>query len=217
MPGCRRKFPSVDSGRAPRARAGALAFVACLMLATVCPVSASAIISFNPAPNAPNLPTVSLNGTAQTDTATMANWGVSETLSLSGWNVTVQGDTSAGKSAVFKQYCPNATCGAHSGPGYITGGHSLPAGSLRLNSTGADWTGNILTKPTHLCNSGCGMDTTTPVKIANKGSIGALGTWTTTGYSSSSLSLSVPTTIRALTEPGEVYRVDLVWSLNSGP
>jgi hypothetical protein len=187
------------------------------MVVAVCPVTASAIISFNPAPNAPNLPTVTLNGTAQTDTATMANWGVSETLSLSGWNVTVAGDTGSGKSAVFKQYCPNATCGSHTGPGYISGGHTLPAGSLQLDSSGADWTGNILTKPSHLCAAGCNMDTTTPVKIANKGSVGALGTWTTTGYSSSSLSLSVPTTIRALTEPGEVYRVDLVWTLGTGP
>jgi hypothetical protein len=194
-----------------------LSLAASLLVAAAFPAGAEAIISFNPAPNAPNLPNVTLNGSAQTDNATMANWGVAETLSLSGWNVTVAGDTGSGKSAVFKQYCPNATCGSHSGPGYISGGHTLPAGSLELDSSGADWTGNILTKPTHLCNSGCAMDTTTPVKIANKGSLGALGTWTTTGYSTSSLSLSVPTTIRALTEPGEVYRVDLVWTLSSGP
>lgn len=195
----------------------AAAAVAALLASAVLSARAQAIVSFSPAPNAPNLPDVTLNGTAQTDTATMANWGVSETLSLSGWNVTVAGDTSAGKSAVFKQYCPNATCGAHSGPGYVTGGHTLPAGSLTLDSTGAGWTGNIGTQPSHLCNSGCAMDTTTPVKIANKGSLGALGTWTTTGYSSSSLSVSIPTTIRALTEPGEVYRVDLVWTLSTGP
>jgi hypothetical protein len=207
----------VDVRGPARWRVAALVLTVGLMLGAALPGVAAAIVSFNPAPNAPNLPSVTLNGGAQTDTATMANWGVAETLSLSGWNVTVEGDTSAGKSAVFKQYCPNATCGAHSGPGYIAGGHTLPAGSLRLNSTGADWTGNILTKPSHLCNSGCDMDTTTPVKIANKGSIGALGTWTTTGYSSSSLSVSVPTTIRALTEPGEVYRVDLVWTLSTGP
>ena len=174
------------------------------------------IVSFSTAPNAPNLPTVNLNGTAQTDNATMANWGVSQTLAITGWNVTVEGDTSAGKSAVFKQYCPNATCGSHSGPGYIAGGHTFAAGSLTLDSSGADWTGGIGTKPSHLCNAGCLMDTTTPVKVANI-SGGLLGTWTTTGYSSSSLQVSVPTTTRALTEPGEVYRVDLVWTLSSGP
>lgn len=61
------------------------------------------------------------------------------------------------------------------------------------------------------------MDTTTPVKVASATNAVLLGTWTTTGYSSSSLSLSVPTTVRALTEPGEVYRLDLVWTLGTGP
>lgn len=191
-----------------------LAFVLALNLFAGAP--AYAIVSFSPAPNAPNLPTVTLNGTAQTDNATMANWGVSQTLAITGWNVTVEGDTSAGKSAVFKQYCPNATCGSHSGPGYIAGGHTFSAGSLTLDSSGADWTGGIGTKPSHLCSAGCSMDTTTPVKVANI-SGGLLGTWTTTGYSSSSLQVSVPTTTRALTEPGEVYRVDLVWTLGTGP
>jgi hypothetical protein len=178
---------------------------------------AHAIVSFSPAPNAPNLPTVTLDGSAQTDNATMANWGVSQTLALSGWNVTVAGDTSAGKSAVFKQYCPNATCGSHTGPGYISGGHTLPSGSLTLDSSGAGWTGNIGTTPNHLCGSGCTMDTTTPVKVANATTGVLLGTWTTTGYSSSSLAVAVPTTIRALEEPGEVYRVDLVWTLAAEP
>jgi hypothetical protein len=207
MTGFGKKFRSVEAGLLLGAVLGLLVFVP----------AAEAIISFSTAPNAPNLPTVTLNGTAQTDTATMANWGVSEVLSLSGWNVTVAGDTGAGKSAVFKQYCPNATCGAHSGPGYISGGHTFASGSLTLDSTGAGWTGNIGAQPSHLCNSGCALDTTTPVKIANKGNLGALGTWTTTGYSSSSLEVAVPTTTRALTEPGEVYRVDLVWTLGSGP
>ena len=198
------------------AAAAALGVAAALALTSLASTPAHAIVSFNPAPNTPNLPTVTLNGTAQTDTATMGNWGVSQTLAITGWNVTVAGDTSAGKSAVFKQYCPNATCGSHSGPGYIAGGHTFSAGSLTLDSSGADWTGGIGGKPSHLCAAGCSMDTTTPVKVANI-SGGLLGTWTTTGYSSSSLSLSVPTTTRALTEPGEVYRVDLVWTVSSGP
>jgi hypothetical protein len=207
MTGRGKKFRSAEPG---------LLLGAVLLLLALAP-AAEAIVSFSPAPNAPNLPTLTLDGTARTDTATMANWGVAETLSLSGWNVTVGGDTAAGKSAVFKQYCPNATCGSDTGPGYISGGHTFPAGSLQLDSTGAGWTGNIGTQPSHLCNSGCALDTTTPVKIANKGSLGALGTWTTTGYSSSSLQVAVPTTTRVLTRPGEVYRVDLVWTLGSGP
>jgi hypothetical protein len=179
--------------------------------------TAEAIVSFSTAPNVPNLSTVTLDGTAQTKNATMANWGVSQTLAVSGWNVTVSGDTSAGKSAVFKQYCPNATCGTDTGPGYISGGLTFAAGSLQLNSTGAGWTGNIGTQPSHLCNSSCSLDTTTAVKVASASSSTLLGTWTTTGYGSTSLALSAPTTVRVLTQSGEIYRLDLVWTLNTGP
>jgi hypothetical protein len=147
----------------------------------------------------------------------MANWGVSMTTTKSGWNVTVAGDTSAGKSAVFKQYCPNATCGTDSGPGYITGGATLPASSLKLNSTGATWTGNSGTLPSHLCGSGCAMDTTTAVKIGSATTAVSLGTWSTTGYSATSIAATIPTTVKTLTQSGEVYRVDLVWTLATGP
>jgi hypothetical protein len=204
------RFPPAESRHVKT-----LAVTLALLAATAAP--AGAAVSFSPAPNAPNLPTVTLSGGAQTNNATMANWGVSQTLPLSGWNVTVSGDTSAGKSAVFKQYCPNATCGSDSGPGYIAGGETLSAGSLLLNSTGASWTGNIGSQPSHVCNSGCSMDTTTAVKVASATNAVLLGTWTTTGYSSTSLALSMPTTVRVLTQPGEIYRVDLVWTLGTGP
>jgi hypothetical protein len=179
--------------------------------------AADAIVAFSTAPNAPDMPNVTLNGASQTKNATMANWGVSQTLAVSGWNVTVSGDTGGGKSAVFKQYCPNATCGSDTGPGYITGGFSFASGSLQFNTTGASWTGNIGTQPSHLCNSSCSMDTTTAVKVASASNSTLLGTWTTTGYSSTSLALSVSTTARVLTQSGEVYRLDLVWTLNTGP
>jgi hypothetical protein len=190
---------------------------AALVFFAVSAPAAEAIVSFSTAPNVPNLSAVTLDGTAQTKNTTMANWGVSQTLAVSGWNVTVNGDSGAGKSAVFKQYCPNATCGSHTGPGYISDGATLAAGSLQLNSTGASWTGNIGTPPSHLCNSSCSLDTTTAVKVASASNATLLGTWSTTGYSSTSTALSIPTTTRVLTEPGEIYRVDLVWTLNTGP
>jgi len=43
-----------------------------------------------------------------------------------------------------------------------------------------------------------------------------MGTYQTTGYSATSLGLSAPTTIKAL-QTNEVYHLDLVWTLNSGP
>jgi hypothetical protein len=201
--------------RGPRFAAAAV--VAGLAISLAAGPSADASVSFSTTPNLPNLPGLTLNGQAQTLNATMANWGVTMSGSKTGWNVTVVGDTSAGKSSVFKQYCPNTTCGTDSGPGYISGGATLPAGSLKLNSTGASWTGNSGTTPSHLCNPGCSMDTTTAVKIASASTSVSTGTWSTTGYSAASIAASIPTTIRNLTQSGEVYHVDLVWTLNSGP
>ena len=123
---------------------------------------------FGTAPDVPNLPALTLNGQAQTLNAQMNNYSVSDgSGSGAGWNVTVDGDGSGGKSAVFKQYCPNATCGTDTGPGYISGGATLAANSLTLNSTGAGFTaqyGTTGTAPTHQCNSGCNVDSATAVK-----------------------------------------------------
>ena len=126
-------------------------------------VNAGSLV-FGTAPDVPNFPALTLNGQAQTLNAQMNNYSVGDgSGSGAGWNVTVNGDGSGGKSAVFKQYCPNATCGTDSGPAYITGGRTLAASSLTLNSTSASWTGNSGTTPSHLCNASCFMDTTTAV------------------------------------------------------
>jgi hypothetical protein len=62
------------------------------------------------------------------------------------------------------------------------------------------------------------MDSASAVKVASQAAgVGVLATWTASGWSSSSVSLSAPTTIRVLTQAGEVYRLDLTWTLNSGP
>jgi hypothetical protein len=42
------------------------------------------------------------------------------------------------------------------------------------------------------------------------------GTWTTSDFSSSSLALALPTTLRALPSE-EVYRVNVLWTLSTGP
>ena len=118
---------------------------------------------FDVAPDAPVLPSVALNGQAQTTNATMANSTVEDTTGAvpgtgSGWNVTVIGDASGGKSAVFKQYCNNGAnpCGSDPANSYVAGGRVLPADSLKLNSTGASWTTNGGTgTPTFQCGAGC--------------------------------------------------------------
>jgi hypothetical protein len=194
-----------------------LALVGLVVLQLALAQAASATVSFSTAPNTPNFAAVTLNGQAQTKNATMGNWGVTMNGQQSGWNVTVNGDNTSGHSAVFKQYCPNTTCGTDSGPAYITGGQTLAASSLKLTSTGASWTGNTGTTPSHVCGSGCFMDTLSAVKIASASTSVSTGTWSTTGYSATSLAASIPTTTRFLSQSGEVYRVDLVFTLNSGP
>jgi hypothetical protein len=89
----------------------------------------------------PTLSSITLNGSAQTTTTTMTNFGVADaTGSGSGWNVTVAGQSGVGKSAVFAQYCPKATCGTDS-EGYVPSGATLAANSLTLGSTGASFSG----------------------------------------------------------------------------
>lgn len=177
-------------------------------------------LSFGTAPDVPNFAGVTLNGQSQTTNATMTSFStVDATGSGLGWNVTVQGDTSANKSPIFKQFCPTATCGTDTGPGYITGGATLAANSLTLNSTGAGFTaqnGTTGTAPTQQCAAGCNVDSATPSKVISAASGAGMGTYQANGYSATSLGLTVPTTVKTL-QAGEVFHLDLVWSLNSGP
>jgi hypothetical protein len=87
-----------------------------------------------------------------------------------------------------------------------------------LNSTGAQFTGSLGTAPSLTCPTGCSVDSGTPVKIASdpSGQLLGEGTWTTSGFSASSLALSVPTTMRALPNE-ETYRVNVLWTLSTGP
>jgi WxL domain surface cell wall-binding len=177
-------------------------------------------LSFGSNPDVPNLPALTLTGQAQTLNAQMNNFSVVDaTGSGAGWNVTVQGDSGGGHSAVFKQYCPNATCGTDSGPGYVAGGATLAANSLTLNSTGASFSaqnGTTGTAPTHQCSSACNVDSASPVKIVSAATGAGMGTYATSGWSGTSVALAAPTTVKAL-QTNEYYLLDLVWSLNSGP
>jgi hypothetical protein len=176
---------------------------------------------FNPSPALPSLGAITLNAQAQTKTATMSNIGVIDSPGSSdaGWNVTVVGDTSGGKSPVFKQYCSNgvSACGAHAANSYVSGGFSLLANSLTLNTSSGSWSGGTGTAPSFNCNAGgCGVDAGTATKIASAPNGGGNSLWSATGFSSSSLTLLTPSTLRAL-PASEVYHLDAVWTLNSGP
>ncbi len=181
--------------------------------------AAAGALAFAVAPTLPGLGSLTLDGQAQTLTASLPNFAVDDTTgSGNGWNVSVSGDSSAGSSPVFKAYCPNATCGTDPGPGYVSGGQTLAAGSLTLDTAGASWhnNGGTGSAPALLCSGGCALDTSTPTKIASAATSAGLGGWITQSLGASSLSLAVPTTIRTL-QTNEVYQVDLVWTLSSGP
>jgi hypothetical protein len=174
-------------------------------------------LKFGTTPVLPTLPAVTINAQSQTPHATMANFSVADTRGTkSGWNVTVAGQSGTGKSSVLAQYCPKAKCGSDA-EGYITGGKTLPASSLTLSSTGASFTGGSGSAPTLQCSSACKVDSASAVKIASAATGGAgEGTWTTTGFSSTSLTLNVATTLKALPAE-EVYRVNILWTLATGP
>lgn len=176
-------------------------------------------LSFSTVPAMPTLSSVTLNGAAQTTNTTMTNFGVDDaTGSGSGWNVTVEGQSGVGKSAVFAQYCPKAKCGSDS-EGYVGAGQTLAANSLTLNSTAASFSaqsGSTGTAPTLQCSSACNVDHASGVKIASAATSAGLGTWLTTGFSGTSLTLSTPSTLKLLSNE-EVYRVNLLWTLATGP
>jgi len=170
-------------------------------------------LAFGASPDVPNLSAVTITGQSETTNSQMANFSVGDaTGSAAGWNVTVAGDNGAGKSSVFKQY--NTTSSTY-------GSGILAQNSLTLTSTGAGFSavgGTTGTAPNHQCGSGCFVDAApaSPVKVASAATSAGMGTWQTSSYSGSSLALATPGTLEAL-PADEVYRVDLLWTLNSGP
>jgi hypothetical protein len=176
-------------------------------------------LSFSTTPAMPTLSSVTLTGAAQTTNTTMTNFGVADaTGSGSGWNVTVAGQSGVKKSVVFAQYCPTATCGTDV-EGYVASGATLAANSLTLNSTAASFaaqSGSTGTAPTLQCSSACNVDSGSAVKIASAATSAGMGTWLTTGWSATSLALATPSNLKVLAN-GEVYRVNLLWTLSTGP
>lgn len=179
-------------------------------------------LAFSTVPAMPALAAITLNGGSQTThaSAALSNFGVDDgSGSGSGWNVTVQGHSGGGLSTVFAQYCPNANCGTDTGPAYVPSGATLPANSLTLTSTGASFSaagGTTGTAPTLQCAATCNVDSATPVKVASAAVNAGMGTWNTSGWAAADLTLSTPSTLKVL-QTNEYYKVDLVWSLTSGP
>jgi hypothetical protein len=194
--------------------------VGCVVVTATLAMAAGAAlattVSFTTAPTLPTLSSVTLNGQSQTTFSLWPNaMQITSGGTNAGWNLTVNSRSGFGRSAVFKQYCPNTTCGTDSGPGYVTGGFTLPADSLTLNTSGASWT-SAAPRPAYQCSASpfCKIDQTTATKVVSASTSVALGTWTASG--SSVLTLATPASLRKL-QTGEVYRVDVLWTLSSGP
>ncbi len=176
-------------------------------------------LAFGDVPALPSLGSIELDGMAQTTTAAMTPFTVVDaTGSGSGWNLTVEGEPGAGRSAVFAQFCPQAKCG-NDPEGYVAGGQTLPPGSLTLTTAGAGFagrSGSTGTAPSLRCATACDVDSGGPVTVASAAREAGLGTWIATGFAPTSLALTTPSTLKPL-PAGEVFRVDAVWSLTSGP
>ena len=196
-----------------------VAFGCAAMLATLALTAGSSMattVALTTAPNMPTLTGVTLNGQSQSTFTIWSNaMKITSSGTNNGWNLTVNGNSAVGKSAVFKQYCPNATCGTDSGPGYIAGGFTLPAGSLTMNTSGASWT-SAAPRPAYQCSVTpfCKIDQTTATKVVSASTSVALGAWT--GSGSTVLTLATPASLRKL-QTNEVYRLDVVWTVSSGP
>lgn len=178
---------------------------------------AATTLTFNTAPVLGTLSALTLNGKTQTTTTstTLGDFAVTSSGTNAGWNMTVASVSETGDTTgVLKEYCPNTTCGTDSGPGYISAGYSLPADSLTLNTTSASISGGTGTKPTFQCSTPCNVDTTTPSKILSATTAASLAKWTAAG--TSTLTLSTPANLHKL-QTNEVYELNLVWTLNSGP
>jgi hypothetical protein len=198
----------------PRLALGCAAVLATLALTAG--ASMATTVALTTAPNLPTLTGVTLNGQSQSTFTIWSNaMKITSSGTNNGWNLTVNGNSAGGKSAVFKQHCPNATCGTDSGPGYIAGGFTLPAGSLTMNTSGASWT-SAAPRPAYQCNVSpfCKIDQATATKVVSASTSVALGAWT--GSGSTVLTLATPASLRKL-QTNEVYRLDLLWTLSSGP
>ena len=193
------------------------------------PPHALAQLEFTSQPDIPALGTVTLAGASQAKTAQMPPWEVDDSRIVAlGWQVTAQGDSSPGRSAVFREYCSDgaATNGCDTavaggpGPGYVSSGATLAEGALTIDSSGASFAaqgGPPGAPPLHLCSTGCALDTTSGATVASAVPGTGLGTWRAEGYSIDSLSLAIPSTVRFIGTGNKLYRVDLLWTLASGP
>ena len=161
-----------------------------VMAVTASAVSdAASAQSLNPATvTVSDFASVVLNGTAATTTATMSDFTVTDTAGV-GWHVSVQ-------ATVFAEVDGTGA--------YVTGGKTLPAGSLAMPAPTVTPSGGSVTVA-----AGPYLLDGATVQIVTAGS-GTTGTFTLT--QGGSLTLSLPASAFART-----YRSDVTVAVQSGP
>jgi hypothetical protein len=219
-----------------RRRAARLLLSAAVLAAAIAPVPARALavedsthfsveqgsVTVPQPPAAPAVPSPALGGEAQAISTRMSDFAVSDASGTGqGYALTVSGNDAPGMSPVLKQYCPDQACGAVPGPGFVPEGTVLPSDSLLLDSSGAIFrpqAGTTGAAPAHECDLGCFVDAPprAPSKVVAAGIGAGMGTFRTDDFSGSSLRLQTPSAVNRL-QAGEVYWVDLSWTLGTGP
>jgi hypothetical protein len=145
-------------------------------------------------PAVENFPGVTLNGTAQTVSASLAGFSVDDARGTGvGWHVTAQATQFA----------------EHDGTGYVAGGRTLPMGSLTMPAPTVTANGTSSPPPTLEPGAPWAIDAASAVKIASAAAGTGMGRY---DFGAVSLSLTVPASAYAKT-----YRSDVTVSVVSGP
>ena len=145
-------------------------------------------------PTVANFTAVTLNGAAQTTTAAMDAFSVSDLRGIgAGWNTTVQASQFA----------------EHDGSAYVTDGKTLAQNSLSMPELTVAANGTTSPSPT-ITAGPYSIDGAAAVKFASAGTDAGMGTYDFT--QGGSLTLSIPSTAYATT-----YRSDVTVSVVTGP
>jgi hypothetical protein len=155
-------------------------------------VTGGALSITNPA--AGNFTGVTLDGTAQTTTASLATFEANDSRGTgAGWNVTVQGSQFA----------------EHNGTSYVESGKTLPTSSLTMPAPTVTADGTSSDAPSIQSGAPWAIDVGSAVKIASAAADTGMGKY---DFGAVTLSLGVPASAYAKT-----YRSDVTVSAVSGP
>ena len=150
-------------------------------------------LSITADPTVPDFTGITLDGTAQTDTTTLAAFEVNDARGTGvGWHVNVQASQFA----------------EHNGTSYVASGKTLATGSLTMSAPTLAADGTSSTVPT-VTSGPYTIDVASPVEIASAAADAGMGKY---DFSSTTFTLSVPASAFAKT-----YRSNVTVDVVTGP